>query len=363
MRVAIIGSSIAGSSLACLLAENAAIMVYDSKTRKEIGKKVCANVVTSSFSKYVKLLGLNPEKYIISRFNTAVGISKHNKLEFKTDEFKVDRGKLIEDLIAKAEKKGVQFNFGTRLISIRKEDKNFLITFERGEEIFTDEADILVGADGALSEVAKKARLWDDRKLYLVMQTEIPLSKLKIGLKKDSYNIYVGPEFGYYGYVFPSKDKVTIGVGDASEKVKERYNSFLKFLGLNSRIGKIQAALIPEPKVIKQKKSLFLIGDAGCHVKFSGGGIIPAIMASEAVREIIVNKNYKKLKELNRRTFFNKMATKMIWKMNDRDFDDFFEILKDKKFQGFLEKRDELEKREYFKLLDRRLLKFFLKII
>jgi flavin-dependent dehydrogenase len=106
-----------------------------------------------------------------------------------------------------------------------------------------------------------------------------------------------------------------------------------------------------------------LIGDAGCHVKFSGGGIIPAIMAAEAAKEIIVNKDYKKLKRLNRRTLFNKMATKMIWKMNDKDFDDFFEILKDKKFQGFLGKRDELEKKEYFKLLDRRLLKFFLKTI
>jgi len=362
MRVAIIGSSIAGSSLACLLAENAAIMVYDSKARKDIGKKFCANVVTSSFSKYVKMLGLNPEKYIISRFNTAVGISKNNRFEFKTDEFKIDREKLIEDLIARAEKKGVQFNFGTKLISLRKEGKNFLITFERGEEIFTDEADILVGADGALSEVAKKTGLWNDRRFYLVMQTEIPLNNLKTDIKKGSYNVYAGKEFGYYSYVFPSKDKVTIGVGDVPEKVKEKYNLFLKFLGIK-KTGKMQAALIPEPKVIPQKKNLFLIGDAGCHVKFSGGGIIPAILAANAIKEIIVNKNYKKLKELNRRTFFNKMATKMIWKMNDKDFDDFFEILKDRKFQGFLEKRDELEKKEYFKLLDRRLLKFFFKIL
>lgn len=354
-RIIIIGSSIAGVSMANFLAGHCEIEVYEQKQRKDIGKKVCANVVTINFFKYARILKLNPEKYVTSKFNKAVGISENQIAEFKTNEFRIDREKLIEDLIKKAEKRGVRFNFEANFKEFKEEKGRFIVRIDDKIEI----CDILIGADGPLSKVAKQAGLWKDRKLLLMMQSEIPLKKLNI--EEDSYCVYLGREkFGYYSYIIPSGKKAIIGMGDKAEDAKKKYEKFLGIL--NVKNIKKSGALIPEPQVIPQKKNLFVIGDAGCHVKFSGGGIIPAIMAAEAVSEIIIKRDYTKLKILDRRTYTNNLAAKIIWKFKEKDFDHLLNVLKDRKFDNLLEKRDEFSKKDYISFMDIRLMRYLLKL-
>jgi flavin-dependent dehydrogenase len=98
-------------------------------------------------------------------------------------------------------------------------------------------------------------------------------------------------------------------------------------------------------------------------VKFSGGGIVPALASAFAVKEAIINKNCRELRSMRKKIFINKLILKAIKRMSDNDFDCLIEIMKDSKFSGILEKRDELEKKDYIKLLDLRLLKFFPKLI
>lgn len=356
-KVIIIGASIAGASAACMLAEHCNVIVYEQKARKDIGKKVCANVVTNSFLKYAKMLGLNPKKYIVHRFNRAIGFSESNKVEFKTEEFRINRENLIRDLIKLAVKHGAKFVFNTEFKKFEKKDGKYIIKFNNKE----DSCDILVGADGALSNVAKKSSLWNNRRLYLVMHTEIPFrAAKKLNIDRKTYYIYFGRKTGYYGYIFPYKNKIVIGAGDEIYKAKEKYRDFLKFVGIKG--GKTNAALVPEPKVIPWKKDLFLIGDAGCNIKFSGGGIVPSMIAAIALKEVIVDKDYKRIKNLNKRTLINRIGTKLIKKWNDEDFDNILEILKDEKFKDIVMRRDEFKKADYLKILDLRLLKFFLKI-
>ncbi len=353
-KVIVIGSSIAGASIANFLAGYCDVTVYEQKSIKDIGRKLCADIVTPSFIKYLEILGLNHKDYIISQFDKAVAISEKQRVEFNTHEFKIDRVKFIKDLIKKAEKKGVKFIFKKEFLGFEEKEGKFIINIDNKNEV----CDVLIGADGPLSKVAKKADLWDDRELFLAMQSDIPLKKLDI--EKNTYHIYLGEKFGYYSYIFPSKNRAVIGIVGNPENVKKRYDELLDKL----KIKKIKkcAALIPKPKVIQQKKNLFVIGDAGCHVKFSGGGIIPAIMAAEAVSEIITNKNYKKLRKLNKRTYTNRLATRIIEKFKEKDFDNFLRILKNKKFYNLLKKRDEFLMEDYVEFLDLRFLKYFLRI-
>ncbi len=361
-KIIIIGSSIAGASAAFFLAPYADIVVYEKKSKKDIGNKVCANVVTSLFLKYAKQLNINPKEVIVSEFNKAIGFSENNKVVFKTKEFRINRCKFIEQVIKNAQKKGVKFVFNAEFIDYAKKREGFIVKLKRGNKTITENSDILVGADGALSNVAKKAGLWENRRLFLVMHTEIPLNSFKkFRIDKKAYYIFFGRKKGYYGYIFPYKNKIVIGAGDRVEALKSRYKDFLKFMGVKSR--EAHGALVPEPKVIPQKENLFLIGDAGCHIKFSGGGIIPSMMAAEAIKEIIINNNYKKLKELNRRTVINKIAARLIENLNDRDFNKLLEILKDKKFSDVVSKRDKFGKKEYFAALDFRILKLLIKLI
>ena len=360
MKIVIIGSSIAGASAALLLAGKADVVVYEQKARKDIGKKLCLNNVTVSFLGYARKLGLNPRKYIGSISEKAIIKSSSKELRFKTKEFKIDRAMLIGDLIRKAERKGARFYFNVEFVNVKQNSK-LRVTLKKGKQKINDYADILIGADGALSEVAKKSGLWENRKLYLILQKEVPLKKLKLRIEKNAYYVYVGRKYGYFSYIFSYKGNAVIGLADNTETANTKFKILLKELKLDSK--NLNAALVPEPKIIPQKNNLFLIGDAGCDVKFSGGGIIPAITSAFAVREAIINKNRRELKKLRKKIFINRLILKAIKRMSDNDFDYLLETMKDKKFFGILEKRDELEKRDYLKLIDLRLLKFVPKLI
>jgi flavin-dependent dehydrogenase len=360
MKVVIIGSSIAGASAALLLAGKANVVVYEQKARKDIGKKVCLNNVTASFLGHARKLGLKPEKYLASISNKSIIKSPNNEVGFRTKEFKIDRAKLVEDLIRKAEKKGARFYFNIEFVDVIKNNK-FRVTLKKGKQKINDYADILIGADGALSKVSKKAGLWKNRKLYLILQKEVPLNRLKLKIEKNTYYVYIGRKYGYFSYIFPYKGKAVIGLADKTETANAKFKMLLKELKLDSK--NLSAALVPEPKIIAQKNNLFLIGDAGCNVKFSGGGIIPAITSAFAVKEAIINKNCRELKKMRKKIFINKLILKAIKKMGDNDFDSLLETMKDSKFFSILEKRDELEKKDYLKLLDLRLMRFIPKLL
>jgi len=355
-KVIIIGSSIAGSYAACLLAGPCDVTVYEQKSKEDIGKKLCANVVTPTFLEYIKKIKLNPKKYIVSEFSKANFFSKSNKVSLKTREFKIDRTKLVPDMINLAQKRGAKFVFNTEFVDFERKDNGFKVKFRNGK---TEYCNILIGADGALSNVAKKAGLWNKRKFCLVVHTEVPARKLK--LEKESYYIYAGSKKGYYSYIFPSKNRAVIGVGDRPEKVTEEYKRFLEFLKIKGE--KVMAAMIPQPKIIHFQKNLFLLGDAGCYVKFSGGGIIPAMISAEGAKDVILNRDFRKIKKLNKRTWVNRIVTKVILKMNDHDFDNLLEVFKSKQYENVIEKRDEFGKKEYLKLLNFKFLKFLLKLL
>ena len=354
-KVIIIGSSVAGCSAANLLAEDCEVIVYEQKAREDVGKKLCADIVTPSFLKYAGILGINPDKCIISKFKKAIAVSENQIAEFKTDEFKISRIKLIEELINKAERKGAKFEFKSPFKDFKEEKGGFIVYLK--DEI--NNCDILIGADGAVSNVARKAGLWKNRKLMLAIQSNVQSKKLDID--KDTYYVYLGKEkFGYYSYIFPSKNEAVVGMEDRPKNVREKYDNFIKILNID-KIKK-DAALIPEPQIIPQKKNLFVIGDAGCHIKFSSGGIIPSMMAAEAVSDIIIKKDYGKLKKLNRRTFMNRLATKLFWNLSDKEFDHFLSVLKDRKFYELLEKRDEYSGKDYMSFMDLRLFRYLFKI-
>jgi flavin-dependent dehydrogenase len=360
MRIAIIGSSIAGASAALLLAGKADVVVYEKKERNDIGKKTCLNNVTESFLEHAKRLGLKPTKYVKSISNKAIVKSDKNEIKFKTKEYKLDRQKLLDDLIKKAKKKGAKFYFGVDFVSLGKMNK-FRLTLRKGKMQINDYADILIGADGALSRVAKESGEWNKRKLYIILQKEVSSRNFKLKLEKNTYYVYVGKKYGYFSYIYQSKNTAVLGLAGDIETAKSKFRKFLKELKINDK--SLSAALVPEPKIIAQKNNLFLIGDAGCNTKFSGGGIVPAIRSAFSAKEAIFNKNYKGFNELNSKIRLNKMILNVVKNLKDKDFDYLLKVAKDRKFSNVLEKRDELSKKDILNLADFRLLRFLPKLL
>lgn len=331
IKITIIGGSISGSVLAYLLArEGYEVRVYEQKKQKDIGNKLCANIVTKSFLKYIKNLGISPKEIIESRFEKAVFLLDKEKFVFPVEDYKINRQKFIDLLIKKSKKAGVKFYFGKKIKEI-----NF--------------QDIIIGADGAFSMVAKKKGLWQKRKFAICTQITCNGKIKNLKINKKNYYVFLDKNFGYYSYVFPSKRKLTIGNGEfitkESDKPSNSFDNFLSFL--NIRKSKKEVALIPLPKVIKTKKdNIFLTGDAACFIKFNGGGIIPAIEGAFALADLIKRKDYSKIRKLQNKIFVNSLVTKLIQKIKYQNLEYFLKIVeKDKKLRNLIKERDNISMR------------------
>ena len=354
MKVIIIGSSIAGAAMALALSDYAKVLVYEQKKEEDVSKKVCGNICTSSIEKYANELGLE-EDFILSRYNKLKIFSKQNEAEFPTNEYEIDRRKLLREIVGKARKNSVQFNFHTRFSGFERKNGKFIVHLESARNKFEENADILIGADGALSEVAKSAGLFGKREFFLFLQTKVNAASIKnkaLIPDKNSYNIFVGKNYGYYSYIFPSRDgkELKIGLGDDSDKdVSTMFSLFMEKLG--TKKGKIEGALVPKPKVIRGRKNFFLIGDASCNLKYTGGGIVPDMEQVLALRDRILKKGNSRLESERRKLVLNRRITRMVQKMGDRDFDILLEILKKPRFKNAFSFRDDLGKGDIMKML------------
>lgn len=335
-RAVIIGGSIAGLAAACLLGRQMDVFVVEQSSCNQVCNKVCANIVTSKFLSLSKKLGINPRKVLLRKFSRAEFYSETSSMNLAIEDYEISRKKLVELLMKKARKIGVKFFFNAKFIDIEKSG-NVLIELKNRK--ITERADFLIGADGALSAVAKKSGLWQNRKFWLAFKAYAP-SKAKI-LSKN-YKIFFTGKFGYYSYVFPSKSGHVIGVVAQQDVAKKCFNAFAEHLGLKNL--KFSAALIPQPKLIRtQKKSVFLIGDAACAGKFTGGGIVQAIESAFAIRDILLNRSIKNYLSLKKSIFFNYLITRALSKFEAEDFEILFRIARNVKGNS-AKNRDNLSK-------------------
>ncbi|MFH1514687.1 MAG: geranylgeranyl reductase family protein [bacterium] len=161
-------------------------------------------------------------------------------------------------------------------------------------------ADYLIGADGAVSRIAKILK--KDRLEYVAsIQEFIKPNRDGMahwdGVSELFYSSEISPN--YYGWIFPHRDYVALGVGARYEHAKkiEKYLENLK--NLNSRwlnggeVIKRATALLPATQYSEPASDrVFLIGDAaGFVLPGSGEGIYYAMKSGQFAAEAIVGKH------------------------------------------------------------------------
>ncbi len=346
MKVIVVGSSIAGSAMALALSKSCEVSVYEGKGRNEIHEKTCGNICTYSIEKHLMDLGIDESaSFILSRYNKINVFSRNNQASFPTQEYEISRKELLSKIIKGAERNGAKFNFGFEFLGFQKKNGRYDLIFKRKGKKFSDSADVIIGADGAMSRIAKSVGK-ENRKFFLFLQAKVrrsQIGKADMIPDKNSYNLFVGKKAGYYSYIFPSNDgkefKIGLG-GDFESEVSERFRLFLKQLGV--RNAKVRGALIPKPNFVKGKGKVHLIGDASCNVKYSGGGIVPILEQALALRDKILENKSGRMRKVRRKAIINRRLTKFIEKMDDEDFDEVLETLKDDKFKRVFEGRDDV---------------------
>jgi flavin-dependent dehydrogenase len=205
------------------------------------------------------------------------------------------------------------------------------------------EYDVLIGADGPNSTVAKTASLFNNRKFVFGTQLEVK--------KRNDNVVDFYPYIGCYAWSVPV-DKNTVRIGVAAYKNSPKL--FKKFAKIYGRYDVIenQSGVIPvfNPKVKTQKDNIYLIGDAATFVKATtGGGINQSLKAAQILADCIENnKNYDKewRKALYRNLHTHLLLHKMMQKFSDNDWNELIRIFSKQKMKKILygESRDKIIK-------------------
>jgi geranylgeranyl reductase family protein len=355
--ISIIGAGPAGCYLAYLLAKKGQkVRIFEEHS--EIGKPIqCTGIVTEDIDRLIRL-----DKSIISNTTAKANIhSKNSNAVINTKEIILFRDKFDSYLLKLAVSAGAELYKNHKYESF---DGN-VIRFSNGK---TYDTDILVGADGPNSKVARTNDLWLKREFYIGVQ-----ARVKLKSNPDTYDVYLGSDFPkFFGWIVPENSKTArVGVA-AAKNPGVMFESFIKKLNIPKKsIIEKQAGLIPvyNPKQKLQNKNVFLIGDAAGMVKATtGGGIIPSMEAAGILCDCIISKkDYAKefKRKVGKSLLVHLKIRQMLDKFEDKDYDLLLEYIKNRKVSDILSQTTrESPLRLVLKLLvaEPRFLRFALKL-
>ena len=291
--VAIIGGSASGFFTAYLLAREG-LQVRLFEAAEDIQPSPRTLIVTS----YMRdLMGSLSESSVINEIR---------RIELFTDEraatislnrpdLVIDRSKLIQRLIEKAEDSGATVLTGQRFVSCTPNGNNIRFTVSgngNGKRV-EETANVLVGADGAFSNVAQSAG-WPKQPTVPLFQAIVELPKY---MPSDVTRVWFIPEETPYFYWLikysPARGVVGL-IGENDHEVRGSLERFLEKKGLEpiefqSAEVPRYAQWIPNPRRIGESH-VYLVGDAAGHVKVSTmGGIVTGFRGALGVAEAILN--------------------------------------------------------------------------
>ncbi len=305
LRVAVVGSGPAGSSAAETLAK-AGIETYLFE-RKLDNAKPCGGAIplcmVSEFELPPEIIDRRVRKMkMISPSNIEVDINLDRQDEY----IGMCRREVLDGFLRdRAASLGANLINGTVYQLELPKTSNGPYTLHYADhsegnavgEKKTLEVDVVIGADGANSRIAKAIDA-GDYNYAIAFQERIRLPEDKMAYYEDLAEMYVGKDVSpdFYAWVFPKYDHVAVGTGtmkvnkslikDLQAGIRQRAARRLE----GGEIIKVEAHPIPEhPRPRRVVGRVALVGDAaGTVTKSSGEGIYFAAKSARMCAETIV---------------------------------------------------------------------------
>jgi digeranylgeranylglycerophospholipid reductase len=238
---------------------------------------------------------------------TAHSTSLQYNLEIQTDKplvAMVLRKKFDNALVTSSKESGAHFIDGKKVEDLKITSDHAELRLQDGTCI---QSDIVIGADGIWSTIAKQTGLCPRHdSIGIAVYEEYPLNAQTMDeffTEKRLCHLHVKLQgLAGYGWVFPKKHHVNIGLGEFrfrnaqhGKNLKEAYRTYLgilknqKIIPRDLRITKLQGGALPTwPLEKTYTDRLVLCGDAaGVINPISGEGIHYAMISGRIAAEVI----------------------------------------------------------------------------
>jgi flavin-dependent dehydrogenase len=254
-------------------------------------------------------------------------------VSLKKPDLIIERARLIRSLAQEAQAAGARFEYDTRFLDLSPNGNGLHVDLDRAGQRERIHADCVVGADGAVSRVARAAG-WPPVETVPLVQAVIKLPK---DCPRDTTRVWFVPDdTPYFYWLIPeSEERAALGViGEHGRDTKRCFDRFLEKKGLEPL--EWQGARIPVYKkwVPVQRKvggsEVYLVGDAAAQVKVSTiGGIVTGFSGAKGVANAILNKGRSELRALRRELGTHWLIRRALHHFQQQDYCDLVDMLND----------------------------------
>jgi flavin-dependent dehydrogenase len=330
--VSIIGGSATGFFTAYRLAQQGMnVRVFEALERIDPSPR--SLIVTKYMEGLLGDIGASAVVHGIRRFELFAD-GRVASISLQSPDMVIDRSKLIQNLAEKAEAHGAQVLTSRRFLSLKPNGRNLtFIVSPNGDGAGLEEStDILVGADGAFSKVARSAG-WPQQPTLPLVQAVVDLPKDQA---PDTTRVWFIPdETPYFFWLIPhSATQGVLGlIGEDPEPSKESLQCFMERKNLVPVA--FQSAMVPRyERWIPNKKKfgsghVYLVGDAAGHVKVSTvGGIVTGFRGALGVVEAILNGGFSgELNALRQELDLHELIRSVIHGFTQKDYVRLLDLL------------------------------------
>jgi len=282
--IVIVGAGPAGSSAAKAAARRGAnVLLIDRK--KRIGVPVqCAEFVPQGISRHASF----SSTCILQTIDSMVThLSNQTSHEMKSPGYMLDRFLFDKELVASAVISGAKISTEAKALGLSPEG----LLVEHGSTKETIQSKVIIGADGALSSIARFIGL-PPLKTIVALQVEVVNP-----IPQNHVDIFFHHDYeGGYAWFFPKGKTANVGLGIAPKKnalLSDLLNHFLHHLVGSKKfsrieiVGKTGGSIPCEGSRKTVLENTLLVGDAAGHTHpITGAGILNAVIAGEIAGRI-----------------------------------------------------------------------------
>ena len=331
-KVAVIGGSACGFFTAALLARTGcSVEVLERSENLDPAPRTL--IVTNRMR---ALLGEVGERAVINEIRKFELFTDGRTAQVALDrpDLIIERARLIRGLAEQAQSQGAKVSFGNRFVSLESNGSGLRVGVERTRDARTEElhADVVVGADGALSRVAQAAG-WPRQPTVPLLQAIV---RIPSDMPSDTVRVWFLPDdTPYFYWLIPeSRERAVLGlIGEDGQETRRCLERFLEKRGFTP-LG-FQGARIPvydrwtpvERRVGAGR--VFLVGDAAGQVKVSTvGGIVTGLRGALGVTEAILNGGEsRELRSLRRELDLHLLIRRTIHQFKQADYSRLVDLM------------------------------------